>query len=194
MEQQQVVRQREFNPKEIVIYLQEKDLAYFISAPWMNKNIEDSDCHKRGDMPLYGTTFIIETRSDLFFVRKILSALGYQTHKPCIHNSGLDCRNEEFQLMSNYPFSRVSYEGGYHVLENDTPTFNGPKQTDLDLKIEEINKKLDKLAEGYSELDDIISAPYGARANRLANQLPLLHNDEQILPKSEESLSLVLEF
>ena len=133
----------------------------------MNKNIEDSDCHKRGDMPLDGTTFIIDTRSDLFFIRKILSELGYKTNMPCIHNSGHDCREEEFQLMSNYPFSRVSYEGVWHILENDTPTFNVPKQTNLELKMDSISEALDDLDERINEMDDIISAPNGPRANDL---------------------------
>ena len=36
--------------------------------------------------------------------------------------------------------------------------------TDLDLKIEEINKKFDKLDERITDVDDIISAPNGPRA------------------------------
>ena len=189
------MEKQEYNPKEIVISLQEKDIFSFIISPWMNKNIDDIDCCKRGDMPLDGTTFIIERRSDLLFVRKILSALGYKTNMPCVHNSEQECRDEEYQLTTNYPFSRVCVEGAYTILEKDTPTFNVPKQTDLDLKMDSINEALDDLDERINELDDIISAPNGPRANRLADQLPLLQDNEQILPpEGSEPLGLELEF
>ena len=155
------------NPKQIVLYFEERDLLYFSCDYYSNeeKNI-CSYCESRirRDFKVEGgTTFVAEDELRLFFMVKILCSLGYNMIDPCLHRHKGESPwlpKGALRFMTDYPLKKFYPTQEETCIQN---IFQEP-MTDLDLKIEEINKKFDKLDERITDVDDIISAPNGPRA------------------------------